>query len=193
MKRTIVLAVAAAAALATVPGSGAVAAPERTGSVNAGQTYTWNGAAEVNANPFYFAQVAQQPNVDPIEQGTCSSEPHQQCDEILVKFINPLTQAEIDKGVKSKFRSTTIDVNEYAPVAQATDFDLHVFASDATGANKGYFTGSSTSSQSGELIGSPESLTVEIETTKDQPEVWMLIRVIRFFSPNASYKGTVSF
>lgn len=191
MKRTTIAAVAAA--VAVLPLSGVGAAPEGTAEVSKGQSKTFAGKQEVNANPFYFAQVPGQPNVDPIEQGTCSAEPHQQCDEFLVKLTNPLTLEQINKGIKSITRAVTVDVGAYAPVAQATDFDLQVFASDANGTNKGFWTGEQDTSQSGELAGSPETVTVDVVTTPSEPSQWMLVRVIRFLSPNSGYTATVSF
>lgn len=188
MKRSFLLVLTAAAMAAAAPG--ATAAPDRTATVEAGQAFTWEGTAEVSANLFYFEQVPGQPNMAPAEQGTCSDSPHQGCDEILVKLVNPLAQ---DDSRTSKVRSATIDLTGYAPPAQAADFDLQVFASNADGENLGFFTGDRETSQSGNWPGEAESVSVDVVTTRDKPEVYMLVRVIRFLSPNATYTGSVTF
>lgn len=194
MKR-IIVAAAAAVALAAVPFSGATAAPERTAKVGPGQTYSWTGAAETNANPYYFAVVGSPApsSVGPFAAGRCSAAAYEQCDDILIEFSNPLTQAEIDKGVKSKFRSATITLTE-SP-ARVADFDFQVFQSDANGTKGGYWTGAESSSQSGNfnIQTSGEELTVEVGTTAAEPSKWMLIRVVRFVSPNATYTASVTF
>lgn len=173
------------------------AAPERTATVVAGQSYTWQGATKTNANPYYFRVVGSPAPaaVGPLSSGTCNGDAYHACDDILVELSNPLTQAELDKGVTTKYRSVTIQLTELTP-ARVADFDFQVFQSDATGTKGGYWTGAEATSQAGDFqaqTGGGETLTVEVETTTAEPSKWMLIRVVRFLSPNASYKGTVAF
>jgi hypothetical protein len=173
------------------------AAPERTATVVAGQSWSWQGATETNANPYYFRVVGSPAPaaVGPLSSGTCNADPYHACDDILVELSNPLTQAEIDKGLDTKYRSVMIQLTELTP-NRVADFDFQVFQSDANGTKYGYWTGKESTSQAGDFqaqTGGGETLTVDVETTTAEPSKWMLIRVIRFLSPNSSYKGTVSF
>lgn len=194
-KRMIAVACVALAMLFAGP---AGAAPEFTATVAAGQTYTWQGATETNVNPYYFRVVgAPAPaTVGPVSSATCNTDAYHACDDILVNLSNPLTQAELDKGIEFKYRSVNIQLTDLQP-ATVSDFDFQVFTSDATGTKGAFWTGLEGTSQSGNFNADPstpgESLTVDVETSKTEPSKWMLIRVVRFASVNGSYKGTVSF
>lgn len=173
------------------------AAPEFTGTVVAGQSWSWQGATETNANPYYFSVVGSPAptSVGPLSSGTCNSDQYHACDDILVNLSNPLTQTELDKGITTKYRSVTIQLTELTP-ARVADFDFQVFQSDANGTKYGYWTGTEATSQAGDFnaqTGGGETLTVDVETTAAEPAKWMLIRVVRFLSVNSSYKGGVSF
>jgi hypothetical protein len=188
------------ATLIAAPGAGAA---EHAGTVTPGTSYTWTAATETNANPYYFrvtgnlqtvqGQEIPPKTLGPFEEGRCSSAAYEQCDEVLVELVNPLTQAEIDRGRTTKRRSATITLAESPE--RVADFDFQVFRSDAQGTQGPYWTGAQTTSQGGNFnaVTPGETLTVDVETTIAQPSKWMLIRVIRFASPNASYTGTVRF
>ncbi len=190
MKRLVVIAVLASLVM-LLPGS-AHAAPDKSGKLNAGTTYTWDGTPKLGANPYYFKQHSAQPDqLGPFSVYTCSAQPYQACETVLLELSNPLTQAEIDAGKTSKTRAATIRLDTFNP-AQA-DFDFVVYASDASGTKRGFFTGAQGSSTSGNNPGVAESKSFEIETTADAPTVWMLLEVVYFAAPNATYKGKVTF
>ncbi len=191
MRRALGLIVLASLVVTASP-AGADAAPDKTGKVVIGTPFAWDGTRKVGANPYYFRQHSAQPNeVGPLRTYTCSAERYQTCETVLLEFSNPLTQAEIDAGKTSKTKAGTVIVNAFDPAP--SDFDFVAYASDAQGTKGEFFTGAAGTSTSGNNAGDPESKTFDITTTIDAPSVWMLLEVVYFAAPNATYKGTARF
>ncbi len=194
MKRSLTL-IGVALSLSLVPGAAATAvdeAPNKTGKVVVGTPFTWDGTRKLGANPYYFRQAGQQPDqLGPFSTYTCSSQPYQTCETVLLEFSNPLTEAEIAAGKTTKTKTATITVDRFDPAQ--VDFDFVIWQSDSTGKKGDFFTGASGTSTSGRNPGVAESLAVQIDTTIDQPSVWVLLEVVYFAAPNATYKGTARF
>lgn len=194
MRRSAAL-VGLAVALTLVPGLGATAtddAPDKTGKVEIGKPFAWDGTRKIGSNPYYFKQAGAQPDeLGPFSTFTCSNLPHQTCEVVLLEFSNPLTQAEIDAGKTTKTKTATITVDRFDPAQ--VDFDFVVYASDSTGKKGEFFTGAQAGSQSANNPGQAESLQIPIDTTIDQPSVWVLLEVVYFAAPNAAYKGVARF
>lgn len=181
-KATIALLVALATMLSATSAS-AHLPPDKTISLVAGTTQTWDGTEAVGFNVNYFGLAGGDAVIPP---GTCSHAVLTRCETVLFEFSNPLTQAEIDAGKTSKTKTTTVSIGEYAPFV-ACDFDLRAFSSDAAG------TPIEQIGQSGENPGEPETISLSIRTTIDQPTQYVLVHVVYFAVPNSSYKGTVTF
>ena len=191
MRRALGLIVLASLVVTASPAS-ADAPPDKTGKVVIGTPFTWDGTRKVGANPYYFRQHSALPNeAGPFKTYTCSSQPYQTCETVLLEFSNPLTDAEIAAGKTSKTKSATVIVNAFDPAP--SDFDFVAFASDAQGTKGEFFTGAAGTSTSGNNAGDPESKTFDIRTTVESPSVWMLVEVVYFAAPNATYKGTARF
>ncbi len=183
MKRIVL---AAAALLVLLPTS-AQAAPDFTGKVEVGKPYTWDGTVATGANWNYWGQVPALAPVFPV--GTCTRTAQTFCDQVLVEFSNPLTQAEIDAGKTFKTKTATLRISNYGPVPDpATDFDVIAFASDATGA-VGDELG-----RDGDLTDTAnETLSFPVRTTISQPSAFVLLRVVYFAVANTGYDGTATF
>jgi hypothetical protein len=191
MKRVLALAVLASLFVIHPIGS-ASADADKTGKVEIGKPYTWDGTRKLGVNPYYFKQHSAQPDsIGPFSTYTCSSQPYQTCETVLLEFSNPLTPAEIAAGKTTKTKSATIYVDTFDPAQ--VDFDFVAWASDAQGTKGEFFTGDASGSTSGHNPGQAESKTFSIETTIDQPSVWMLLEVVYFAAPNATYKGRATF
>ena len=185
MKR---FALALAAMTVLVPGSvQADQAADFTGKVEAGKPYTWDGTVATGANWNYWSQVPALAPVFPV--GTCTRTPQTFCDQVLVEFSNPLTQAEIDAGKTFKTKTATLRISNYAPVPDpATDFDLIAFASDAAG-TKGDELG-----RDGDLTDTAnETVSFPVRTTIAQPSAYVLLQVVYFAVAQTGYDGTATF
>ena len=183
MKR---IALAAVAVLMLLP-SGAQAAPDFTGKVVVGTPYSWDGTVATGANWNYWGLVPAAAPVAPV--GVCTRTPQTFCDQVLIEFNNPLTQAEIDAGKTFKTRTATVRISNYAPVDDpATDFDLLLFASDAQG------TVGDELGRDGDLTDpANETVSTPIRTTINQPSVYVLARIVYFAVAQTGYDGTATF
>lgn len=191
MRRALGLIVLASSIVAAPPAS-ADAPPDKTGKVEIGTPFTWDGTRKVGANPYYFKQHSALPDqLGPFSTYTCSTQPYQTCEAVLLEFSNPLTQAEIDAGMTSKIKPATVSLNTFDPAQ--SDFDFVAYASDAQGTKGEFFTGAAGTSTSGNNPGVAESKSFDIETTIATPSVWMLLEVVYFAAPNATFKGTARF
>ena len=174
--------------MSVLPATGANAA-DKTGVVSRGVPFNWDGTRKVGTNPYYFGGAGA-PDTGPFTKFTCSAQPYQTCETVLLELRNPLTQAEIDAGVVEKFASVSIGIDRFDPAQ--TDFDLAAYASDATGTKGSFFGGTQASSTSGNNPGEAESLTFDIMTTAQQPSVYMLVEIVYFAAPNATFKGSAA-
>jgi hypothetical protein len=183
------IALALTAAIVLLPATARAEAPDRTFKVDAGATVAWDGTQTTGLNVNYWGQAN---GVHPVPPGTCSNDRDSYCDTILFEFSNPLTQAEIDAGKTSKKKNATITITNYGPVPDpGTDFDLHVFSSDAQGtigdelgqsAVWGYDDGDGT-----------ESVTTQITTTLAQPSKFVVAEIVYFIVVDSSYDGSAKF
>ncbi|MGH2691543.1 MAG: hypothetical protein ACRDHM_03475, partial [Actinomycetota bacterium] len=169
MKRMVL---AATAALVLLPGS-AQAAPDRTLTVEATTSVTWNGAAQTAANLTHFTT-----DDDDVLPEACGKDAQNYCEYTLVAFDYPLTQAEIDAGKVKHSRNATFTLTEFSPIpGPVQDFDQKIYLSDVAGTK-------------GEMVNTPwttatppasdESYTTKIETTITQPIKYYLVEVIYF-------------
>jgi hypothetical protein len=74
------------------------------------------------------------------ESNTCSKDSNTYCEQVLIEYNNPLTPAEIEAGLASRKKRSTIRIDWDSDVP---DFDLEVYQSDSKGA-VGDMIGSST-------------------------------------------------
>jgi hypothetical protein len=177
--------------MSVLPATGASAAADKTGVVSPGTPFTWDGTRKLGANPYYFGGAGPTPTTaGPFTKFTCSAEPYQTCETVLLEFRNPLTQAEIDAGVVEKFATVSVRIDQFDPAP--SDFDMGFFASDATGTKGPWFGGTQSNSTSGNNPGEAESQTFDIVTTAQQPSVYMLVEVVYFAAPNATFKGSAT-
>jgi hypothetical protein len=120
VRRLVSAAAAAAAVLLTVP-PGALAAPDRTGSVTPATPFTWQGAVATGANQDY----------DPQSGEPCGKTPETYCDVTLVN---------VQAG---DFYETSGGGVEFSIGGSAgNDLDLYVYESDAAG-TRGQLVGAS--------------------------------------------------
>ena len=191
MRRALGLIVLASLVVTASPAT-ADAPPDKTGKVVVGTPFTWDGTRKVGANPYYFKQHSALPNeAGPFKTYTCSAQPYQTCETVLLEFSNPLTEAEIAAGKTSKIKVATVTLNAFDPAQ--SDFDFVAYASDAQGTKGEFFTGAAGTSTSGNNPGVAESKSFDIVTTIDTPSVWMLVEVVYFAAPNATFKGKATF
>ena len=176
--------------MSVLPATGAVAA-DKTGVVSPGVPFAWDGTRKVGTNPYYFGGAGPTPaSAGPFTKFTCSAQPYQTCETVLLELRNPLTQAEIDAGVVEKFASASVRIDQFDPAQ--TDFDLAAYATDATGTKGPFFGGTQANSTSGNNPGEAEALTFEIMTTAQQPSVYVLLEIVYFAAPNATFKGSAT-
>ena len=181
MKRILL---ATVAALVLLPATAqAEASTDKTGKVEIDKPFTWDGTQTVGLNVAHYW--------GPIEEGTCTHDPHSYCETLLIEFSNPLTQEEIDSGKTSKTKGASITIGEFGPVPDpVTDFDLVVFESNAEG-TKGSEIGRSAAfgpDQAGD-----ESVFLSIRTTISQPSVYVYVDVVYFAVVATGYVGTARF
>ena len=182
--RTFVTALLCAVLL---PTAGLLAAPDHNVELTPGQEFTWDGTMTAGVNPNFHPWAPDASAVFPVED--CSKNPHWYCDTLLVKFSNPLTQAEIDALIAAgqpvrKRKTATVNIGNYT--TPASDYDLRVFASDANG-TKGAMI-----AETGELNGSPETASLTITTTPEAPDQWVLVHV-GYWAAAGTYDGSVKF
>jgi hypothetical protein len=172
-------------------GSDAVALPpgiDQAGTVVIGTPFNWNGSTATGLNQYYW-DPAGQGDVGPLTHTTCNKDPLFYCDQILVEFSNPLTQAEIDAGKKTKTKSATVTIDTFSPAdGPVTDFDLFTYESDANGT-----LGAQIDSDGALENTTQEVNTVSIVTTPTQPSKFVLVRVVFFTVTNGTYKGHARF
>ncbi len=186
MTRRLSAIAALALALTLVSASGASAA-DKTGTVVVGTTTAWQGTQKTGTNPYYFRQAGPQPSeLGPFGLGRCSAQPYESCETVLLEFSNPLTEGEIEAGVKEKLRPARISIGSYAPVAQC-DFDLVIYRSDAEGTKGAQIT------SSGNNPGQAENVNFDVLTTPTEPSMYVLAHVVYFLVPNSSYQGQALF
>ncbi len=190
MKISVRSLVGVALALSLMPGSVAQAADaaDKTGTVEIGAPFAWDGTRANGANVNYW-NLTGRGNLGPFTTSTCTKDAQTYCDVILVAFSNPLTAAEIQSGKKSKTRNVNVLIKDYGPVPDpATDFDLIAFASDSTG-----FRGTELKRDGDATATAAETLTFPLETTIDEPTKYVRVEVVYWAVVDSSYKGTAKF
>lgn len=182
MKRAIV---AATAVLVLLP-THAQAALDRTVSVDATKSVTWNGTTATAVNATQFTT-----DDDAVYPAACAKDPQNYCDYTLVTLSYPLTQAEIDAGKTKHSRNATFTLTEFTPIqGPVQDFDQKIYTSDAQGTKGEQLNLPWTTAQPPD---SDESFTTKVEMTIAQPVKYILVEVIYFTTVQGSYKGTVTF
>lgn len=183
-------------------------------SLALGETFSWDGssAAAHNLNYFGLLDAGPPPNSpptlpDPVppypeqvpdelpappvwsqdvsgESNSCSKDSNTYCEQVLIEYNNPLTPEEIEAGLASRKKRSTIRIDWDNDVP---DFDLEVYQSDSKGA-VGDMIGSST-----EFNTTFEAIDHTVTTTATQPTVHVVVRVIYWLAPGTEYAGTVTF
>lgn len=170
-------------------GTPASAAPDRTLVVESGQRATWLGAEAQGVSNYYYWDPVGAGDVGPFESTKCTKDSTTYCEQILVEYRNPLTDAEKAAGKTSKVSATTIWLDGFfAPGGPVNDFDLLVYESDATGAR-------------GPLIASDgdmqnttrELVSFDVVTTTLKPSKYVLIDVVYYQVVNGDYTGHLTF
>lgn len=179
----------AGAALVTLPllGGPAQAAPDRTQTVAAGAISEWTGSTQAGKTNYNYWGVAPQASgVLPVE--TCTKDAQSYCEQILVKFDNPLSAAEIAAGKKSKVRNATVTIDGFAVQGPVNDFDLLAYESDAAG------TKGARLASDGDLTNTTqEQVSFSVETTPTESSVYVLIHVVYYQVISSGYHGKVDF
>ncbi|MFN2543810.1 MAG: hypothetical protein ABR600_04445 [Actinomycetota bacterium] len=129
---------------------------------------------------------------------TCGKDAQTYCEYVLVRYDLPFpagsTAETYDK--QADFRIDSFDP------PSVTDFDLHVYSSDATGA-KGDQIGESLQNSPQDPFDRPEHVTFSVESTRtynadgtvatENITTWVLGEIVYFQCPNSMYKGTAKF
>jgi uncharacterized repeat protein (TIGR01451 family) len=140
------------------------AAPDRTGTVTPSSPFTWDGALASGANVTYSSQTGE----------PCGKTPADYCDVTLLNVnVDPSYWTTHGGGVQ-------ISIGNYRPDT-ASDFDLYVYKSDASG-TRGQLVGSS-----GDVAGRPERTTVA------NASGYYLIQVVYFAVAASQYSGRAEF
>jgi hypothetical protein len=161
---------------------------DQAGKVVIGTPFNWDGSTATGLNAYYW-DPAEQGNVGPVTHTTCDKTPQYYCDQILVEFSNPLTEAQILAGLKSKSKTATVTIDTFLPTeGPATDFDLFSYESDANGT-----MGAMLDSDGATQNTTQELNTYSIITTPTEPSKFVLIRVVYFYVAQGSYKGHARF
>ena len=170
-----------------MPGSGASAA-DKTFQVSPGGRLDWDGAVATGTN-YYYWDPAGAGAAGPLTPTQCTKGATSYCEQVLVQYSNPLTQAEIDAGKKSKSKSSIVTLDTFtAPGGPVQDFDLLAYESDANG-TRGTLLVSDGNLQN----TTQETVTFSITTTPTAPSKWVLIDIVYYQVVNGSYKGHVTF
>lgn len=174
-------------AVALVSGTAAQAAPDRTATVELGKSFAWTGATATGTNYYYWDPVGLG-DVGPVRHTSCTKDATSYCEQILLKFSNPFTQAEIDAKLPSKQATAVVRLDTFTPAqGPITDFDLLAYESDASG-NRGSLIESD-----GDLLNTTsESVTFTVTTEATVPHVWVLVDVVYYQVVNGSYRGTAT-
>lgn len=159
-------------ALAAAPASHAAV---RTITIDPGHAaQQWTGAPTAGVNGTWFLD-----GTGPIKSGQCTTDPYTYCDDTLVRFTS-------DVPLEDSTLSFRIDGFQHS------DYDLRVYASDASGA-AGELLGTGKGEGKGlvpvaTFAGDPESFSTEAD-----PDSWYLVRVVYFAVPgDENYTGSVS-
>ena len=184
MRRFITL-VAAVAAVAMLPGSGAMAAPARTlDIVSDGITAvskTWNGTTATGANITHF--WTEDDAALPDKCGTTTTD---YCDTTLIKVTNA-----VPVGKTKLVRTLTVTATEFSPIpGPIADFDIKIYESDANGTRGLYASGPFATAQPPD---SDETASVSVTTLPNTPTKYYLVDVIYFTTVQGTFKGTARF
>src|SRR5687767_4876831 len=99
----------------------AVAAPDRTMTLTAGQSATWTGTDTVGTNLRYWSNVSQLPG-----NFACSKAVDAYCETILIQFSKPVPENDAD-GKLSRIARITVAANN-----PASDYDVRVYRATRT-------------------------------------------------------------
>jgi hypothetical protein len=178
MTRTIL---AAAAAMLLAPAA-AFAAPDRTIELTGppGATQNWSGTQATGLNVNYF-NITEGHGGAWAEPGTCGKDVQNYCDTTLVRLTNPVPE-EHPTGTLT--RRVTVTIDEWSPPAPGTDYDLLAFASDEEGNE-----GAELARDAG--FNDTETISFTLRTTRENPVAYALVRVVYFWAPNGTYRGTI--
>lgn len=161
---------------------------EIEGTATPGTPFTWNGtrATAVNVTGYNNNNVA-----------VCGENPDNYCEYAHVRFDLPFPAGSIAKTYK-KNANVTIDMFDPASV---TDFDLHVFASDAAGTQFDQIGESA--QQITDPVDRPETVSWPITSTRtynadgtvatESITTYVLVQTVYFLCPNSTYRGTAKF
>ena len=179
MKRiTTALACAALVALLASP---AGAAPDRTIVAPRGATTTWAGAARTAVAPTFFTDGLG----TPLPAFACSKDATSYCEATLVE-VPVYTDADAAALRATVSKGVSITIGNYAPFP-ASDFDLIVYESDATGAKGAEVA------RVGDLDTDPsETATLTAKGTNAKRSTFFLVEVVYFASPQSGYAGSVT-
>ncbi|MGH2711302.1 MAG: hypothetical protein ACRDH9_08890 [Actinomycetota bacterium] len=172
-------------AFAVLTPSAASAHLEIEGTVVPGTPFTWDGtrAVAVNITGFNNNNVA-----------TCGEAPDNYCEYAHVRFDLPFPAGSTALTYK---KNANVTIDQFDP-ASATDFDLHVFASDAEGTELDQIGESA--QQITDPLDRPETVQWQLQSKRtynpdgtvktEDITTYVLVQVVYFFCPNSMYKGT---
>jgi hypothetical protein len=187
-KLALLLGALSIVAVTIAPANAAYVAPDQTASLTLGQRFDWTGNTAIGLNQNYWGQIDGDGAVIPT--GLCNKSILFYCDQILISFTNPLTEAEIAAGKTYKNKSVSVTIDTFTPTADpATDFDLLAFSSDVFG-NQFEELGKDGSLDPGKTS---EAVTFAVTTTLTQPTKYVLLHVVYYNVVNGSYAGHVTF
>jgi hypothetical protein len=183
-RSTLVLMIAAFAAL--IPTAPAAAAADHSGTVSAGTPFTWVGTTATGVNTSAFAGNL-----------TCGKDPTNYCDGTLLQVNLPIPDSmlpaptsEPQTVVLDATVSVTIDT--YAP-DPLCDFDLNIFSSDATGTQGDQIDSSGNNPGEAENVNASVESTATVNpdgTVQRQETTWLLVQAVYFTVPQSNYKGS---
>jgi hypothetical protein len=185
MKRILPLLVAVAV---FAPGA-ASAHLEIEGTVAPGAPFNWDGARATafNITGFNNGNVA-----------TCGEDIDNYCEYAHIRFDLPFPAGSTAKTFK---KSANVTIDSFDPPS-VTDFDLHVFASDAAGTQLDQI-GESAQAIVTDPIDRPETVQWQITSTRtynadgtvatENITSYVLVQVVYFQCINAMYKGHAKF
>jgi hypothetical protein len=155
--------IASLVALAILP-AGAVAAPDRSGTVNETTPFEWDGVVANGSNT----------NYDPATGTPCPPAPPPprtpatQCDMTLLHITSAV------------FGGVDVSIAENNTVAPPADFDLYIYASDSTGTR-------------GDLVSSSAGPTGTESASIDAASGYYLVQVVYFDVTGENYHGRAAF
>jgi hypothetical protein len=161
---------------------------EIEGTVVPGTPFKWDGTRAVAANITGF-------NNNNVAE--CGEDPDNYCEYAHIKLELPFPAGSTLTKYK-KNASVTIDAFDPPSV---TDFDLHVFASDAAGTQLDQIGESA--QDIGEPFDTPETVSWPVTSTRtynpdgtvatESITTYVLVQTVYFLCPNSMYKGTAKF